>query len=66
MERLKRHYNLFKDEIEKEEKKIQKQGKNTDSNYNVFSSHPKVGRNDPCPCGSRLRFKKCCMRSGRL
>ncbi len=20
----------------------------------------KVGRNDPCPCGSGLRFKKCC------
>lgn len=24
----------------------------------------KLGRNDPCPCGSRLRFKKCCMRLG--
>lgn len=22
--------------------------------------HPKVGRNDPCPCGSGLKFKKCC------
>jgi SWIM/SEC-C metal-binding protein len=21
---------------------------------------PKVGRNDPCPCGSGLKFKKCC------
>jgi hypothetical protein len=21
----------------------------------------KVGRNDPCPCGSKLKFKKCCM-----
>lgn len=21
----------------------------------------KVGRNDPCPCGSGLKFKKCCM-----
>ena len=20
----------------------------------------KVGRNDPCPCGSGLKFKKCC------
>jgi preprotein translocase subunit SecA len=20
----------------------------------------KVGRNDPCPCGSRKKFKKCC------
>ncbi len=22
---------------------------------------PKVGRNDPCPCGSGLKYKKCCM-----
>lgn len=21
---------------------------------------PKVGRNDPCPCGSNKKFKKCC------
>lgn len=23
-------------------------------------SQPKVGRNDPCPCGSGRKFKKCC------
>ena len=22
--------------------------------------HPKMGRNDPCPCGSGKKFKKCC------
>jgi uncharacterized protein len=22
--------------------------------------HPKIGRNDPCPCGSGKKFKKCC------
>lgn len=22
---------------------------------------PKVGRNDPCPCGSEKKFKKCCV-----
>jgi SEC-C motif-containing protein len=21
---------------------------------------PKIGRNDPCPCGSGRKFKKCC------
>ena len=21
----------------------------------------KIGRNDPCPCGSSKKFKKCCM-----
>jgi hypothetical protein len=23
---------------------------------------PKVGRNDPCPCGSGKKYKKCCGR----
>lgn len=23
--------------------------------------HPTPGRNDPCPCGSKLKFKKCCL-----
>ncbi len=23
--------------------------------------HPKVGRNDPCPCGSGKKYKKCCI-----
>ena len=22
---------------------------------------PKVGRNDPCPCGSGKKFKQCCL-----
>lgn len=22
----------------------------------------KVGRNEPCPCGSGLKFKKCCLK----
>lgn len=24
--------------------------------------NPKVGRNDPCPCGSGKKYKKCCLR----
>ena len=24
----------------------------------------KVGRNEPCPCGSGKKYKKCCMRNG--
>ncbi|MDD4024862.1 MAG: YchJ family protein [Kiritimatiellae bacterium] len=26
----------------------------------IMREHPKVGRNDPCPCGSGRKFKKCC------
>jgi preprotein translocase subunit SecA len=25
-----------------------------------FRAPPKVGRNDPCPCGSGKKYKKCC------
>jgi len=27
----------------------------------VRRSMPRVGRNDPCPCGSGKKFKKCCL-----
>ena len=27
---------------------------------------PKIGRNDPCPCGSGKKFKKCCLGNGRF
>lgn len=36
------------------------------NNYETQADNPdqaksdKVGRNDPCPCGSGLKFKKCC------
>jgi len=28
----------------------------------VHRESPKVGRNDPCPCGSGKKYKKCCGR----
>lgn len=27
--------------------------------------YPKIGRNDPCPCGSGKKFKNCCLRTGK-
>ena len=27
---------------------------------------PKIGRNDPCPCGSGKKYKKCCMGKDKL
>lgn len=30
-------------------------------NEPVRRGSPKVGRNDPCPCGSGKKYKKCCM-----
>lgn len=26
----------------------------------VVNPYKGIGRNDPCPCGSGLKFKKCC------
>lgn len=39
IERLKRHYELFKS-----------------------SKKNKIGRNEPCPCGSGKKYKKCCLK----
>jgi SEC-C motif len=29
----------------------------------AFNPWGKIGRNDPCPCGSGKKFKKCCLRA---
>jgi preprotein translocase subunit SecA len=31
-------------------------------NATVRRTAPKVGRNDPCPCGSGKKYKQCCGR----
>jgi SEC-C motif domain protein len=31
----------------------------------VRNTSPKVGRNDPCPCGSGKKYKKCCENRGQ-
>ena len=28
--------------------------------------YPKIGRNDPCPCGSGKKYKNCCLSSGKF
>ena len=33
---------------------------NSDVNKTVVREQPKVGRNDPCPCGSGKKYKNCC------
>ena len=30
----------------------------------IRRSDQRVGRNDPCPCGSGRKFKECCLQSG--
>lgn len=31
-------------------------------NLPIVRDEPKIGRNDPCPCGSGKKYKKCCLR----
>lgn len=31
----------------------------------VVRDNKKIGRNDPCPCGSGRKYKNCCMSSGK-
>lgn len=35
----------------------------TQINKTVINQGPKVGRNDPCPCGSGKKYKNCCGRN---
>lgn len=35
-------------------------GKPVTGQQPVVRTSPKVGRNDPCPCGSGQKYKKCC------
>lgn len=28
----------------------------------ITRENPKIGRNDYCPCGSGLKFKRCCLK----
>jgi uncharacterized protein len=39
-------------------------GLRTESISNAIRISRKVGRNEPCPCGSGKKFKKCCGRTG--
>ena len=36
------------------------EAKTLDRGAPIKLSHPKIGRNDPCPCGSGKKYKKCC------
>ncbi len=38
----------------------EREGPRVVAGYTVVRPTPKVGRNDPCPCGSGRKYKKCC------
>ncbi len=47
-------------EYEPEMEKLLQQDRARDRSVVLPSGAPKLGRNSPCPCGSGLKFKKCC------
>jgi hypothetical protein len=52
VDRLKRHYRMFKDTVD------------ASGPQQPVQVEDKVGRNDPCPCGSGRKYKHCCGRRG--
>ncbi len=38
-------------------------GTGPDQRFDPKPHTPKIGRNDPCPCGSGKKYKKCCLNS---
>ena len=50
------------EEIRQKQKQdyILSRGENTPANQTIKRESKKVGRNDPCPCGSGKKYKKCC------
>ena len=63
---------VTQDAVEKFEQKEQKKEAEVQKNTTAPTiekeplkrTAPKVGRNDPCPCGSGKKFKQCCMGKG--
>lgn len=60
MERL---YDFDEDKLEEEWDALMKAvAERSESSQPFVRKAPKVGRNDPCPCGSGKKYKKCCGR----
>ena len=43
------------------QKEMEKLLRKAAAQYNKPEKKVKIGRNDPCPCGSGKKYKKCCM-----
>jgi len=68
--RLERHYHMVKraasDPRHPAHAKLQKILADDRRDFPLPPSRSeRVGRNDPCPCGSGKKYKRCCMRKGQ-
>jgi hypothetical protein len=71
---LKSEPDIF-EQIKYRQKEMRQVGQRLVSKYNQLRLSPrsdqigrkkKIGRNEPCPCGSGLKYKKCCRKTTRL
>jgi hypothetical protein len=65
VERLKRHYHMFKEALgdkdsESEEDDFEFEEEDFESEEEGFAPRRRIGRNEPCPCGSGKKYKNCC------
>jgi hypothetical protein len=51
VERIARHYKAYRALVD---------ARGPEANVTVVRSQPKVGVNEPCPCGSGAKYKRCC------
>ena len=65
LEQLERHYASFKEAVEDpahpDHQRIARGSFADGPRTPVRRAGPKVGANDPCPCGSGRKHKRCCM-----
>ena len=66
---ISKRQNRWREEDEREKKRsLNRDTDYPSAPYNSYYTHetyvrsePKIGRNDPCPCGSGKKYKKCCL-----
>jgi hypothetical protein len=61
-ERANENWNFFTSESLVRYHKRTKQFPDASTAGSTFAISPKIGRNDLCPCGSGLKYKRCCLR----
>lgn len=68
------YYKEYEDDFEESDsfglKQLSESVYESDDSYYLYSEQtpkvnntPKIGRNDPCPCGSGKKYKKCCLKN---
>jgi len=50
----------FRKKLEERRAELEKKIQAAEVERARITEHRRIGRNDPCPCGSKVKFKKCC------